>query len=108
MFSQKAARWRTVEFLFRKNLPDAILIFGRHFGFIFNLLFFPKNMSIKIILTEWKNIYSLIFAKFLKIKSQKSAILDCAVEKRSSTKCNHYFALQNLKEIFEKYVFLNF
>jgi hypothetical protein len=28
--------------------------------------------------TEWKNLYSLIFAKFLKIKSQKFAILDCA------------------------------
>jgi hypothetical protein len=41
--------------------------------------------------TEWKNLYSLIFVKFLKIKSQKSAILDCNAisrdfQKRSSTK----------------------
>jgi hypothetical protein len=40
---------------------------------------------------EWKNL-SLIFAKFLKIQSKKSANLDCAAilqdfQKRSSTKC---------------------
>jgi hypothetical protein len=30
----------SVEFWFRKNVPDAILIFGRHFIFFSNLLFF--------------------------------------------------------------------
>jgi hypothetical protein len=49
--------------------------------------FFYKNHF-----TEWKNLFSLIFAKFLKIKSQKSAILNCAAilkdfKKRSSAKC---------------------
>jgi hypothetical protein len=42
-------------------------------------------------LTEWKNLYQLIFAKFLKIKSQISAILDFAAilkafQTQSSTK----------------------
>jgi hypothetical protein len=45
----------------------------------------------KILNTEWKNLYSLILAKILKIKSQIPAILDCAAiwkdfQKRSSTK----------------------
>jgi hypothetical protein len=67
--------------------------------------FFYKNHF-----TEWKNLYSLIFAKFLKIKSQKSAILDCAAilkdfQKRFSTKCYFYLALQNVEEIFENMYF---
>jgi hypothetical protein len=57
MFSQKAAGRRFSRIFVPKNLPDAILIFGRHFGFFSNLLFFPKNMSIffiKIILQNEK------------------------------------------------------
>jgi hypothetical protein len=60
-----------------------------------------------------ENLYSLIFANFLKIKSQKSAILDCAAilkdfQKRASTKCLYYLALQNVEEIFEKKKFFEF
>jgi hypothetical protein len=48
--------------------------------------FFHKNQF-----TGCKNLHSLIFAEFSKIKRQKSAILDCAAilkdfQKRSSTK----------------------
>jgi hypothetical protein len=35
--------------LFRENLPDAILIFGRHFGFFSNLSKKYEYISIKII-----------------------------------------------------------
>jgi hypothetical protein len=41
-FPKKPLDGISVEFLFRKNPPDAILIFGRHFGFFSNL-FFPKK-----------------------------------------------------------------
>jgi hypothetical protein len=95
-FLKKPLDGVSVEILYRKNLPDAILIFGRHFGFCSNPLpfIFSKNMSIFFIknnFIECKKIHSMIFAKFMKIKSQKSAILDCAailkdLKKRSSTK----------------------
>jgi hypothetical protein len=52
--------------------------------------------------TEWKKLYSLIFAKFLKIKNQKSAILDCKnglLQKFSTTKRG---------ELFEKFLCLSF
>jgi hypothetical protein len=77
---QKATRWSFSRISVQKNLPDAILVFGRHIGIESNFLIFPENMIIfyKNHFTEWKNLYSLIFAKFLKIKRQKSAILDCA------------------------------
>jgi hypothetical protein len=63
--------------------------------------------------TEWQNLHSSIFSKFLKINSQKSAILDCATilkdfQKRSSTKFLHYLVLQIVEELFEKFHFLNF
>jgi hypothetical protein len=73
MFSQKAARRR----------------FSQLFSCLPTFYFFQKKeyFFIKIILHN-----SLIFAKFLKIKSQKSTILDCAAilkdfQKLSSTKC---------------------
>jgi hypothetical protein len=72
MFSQKPLDGVSVEFLFRKNLPDAILIFGRHFGFFSNLLFFPKNMSIffiKIILQNGKS----LFVDFCQIYENKKS-----------------------------------
>jgi hypothetical protein len=43
----------SVEFLFRKNQSEAILVFGRHFGFFSNHLFLPKT----IIIFETKTIY---------------------------------------------------
>jgi hypothetical protein len=63
--------------------------------------------------TEWKNLFSLIYAKLLKIKSQKSAILDCAAilknfQKHQQNVSTTFLALQNVKEIFKTYVFLNF
>jgi hypothetical protein len=47
-------------------------------------LYFSKKYEYlkKIHFTGWKNLYSLIFAKFLEIKSQKSAILDCAASQK--------------------------
>jgi hypothetical protein len=44
-----------VEFLFRKNQPDAILVFGHHFGSFFNYLFFPNKMYI----CELKSMYRM-------------------------------------------------
>jgi hypothetical protein len=72
---------------------------------------FLKNNAY-IFFTEWKNLYSSIFANFLKIKSQISAILDCAAimkdfQKQSSTKFRYYLVLQNVEELFEKSHFLN-
>jgi hypothetical protein len=69
----------SVEFLFRKNQSDAILVFGRHFGFSSTIDFFQKKFNIFELKSIYrtKNLYSLIFAKILKIKGQKPAILDC-------------------------------
>jgi hypothetical protein len=59
MFSQKAARRRFRRIFVKKNLSEAILIFGGYFGFFSNLLFFPKNMSnsYKHHFTEWEKIF---------------------------------------------------
>jgi hypothetical protein len=46
MFFQEAAKWRFSRISVQKNLPDSILVFGRHFEISSNFLFFPKNMSI--------------------------------------------------------------
>jgi hypothetical protein len=56
------------------------LIFGRHFDLFSGHLFFPNNMNIfeSKSIYRMEKIYSSIFAQFLKIKSQKFAILDCA------------------------------
>jgi hypothetical protein len=61
------------------------LVFGRHFDFSPTFKPFHKNQF-----AECKNLHSLIFAEFSKIKRQKSAILDCAAilknfQKHSST-----------------------
>jgi hypothetical protein len=76
----KAARWRfswisveKIVHLTPSRFLAAILIFS------LKIYFFPKNMNIfKLKSIHRMNFfYSLIFAKILKIKSQKSAILDC-------------------------------
>jgi hypothetical protein len=41
--SHKAARGH---FSWKNSPPDAILVFGCHFGFFSNRLFFPKNKNI--------------------------------------------------------------
>jgi hypothetical protein len=81
MFSQKAARRRFSRIFVQKKSTRRHLDFCPPFWIFLQPFIFSKNMSIffiKIILQNGKNLYSLIFAKFLKIKSQKSAILDCA------------------------------
>jgi hypothetical protein len=65
-FLNKPLHGVSVEFLFRKNLPDTILIFRRHFG----LVFFPISIFHTNHFAERKNLYSLIhrldFAAILK------------------------------------------
>jgi hypothetical protein len=57
----------SVEFLFRKIYPTPYWFLAA----ILDLSFiFYKNQF-----AEWKNLYSLLFAKFSKINSQKSAIV---------------------------------
>jgi hypothetical protein len=71
------------QILIKKNYQKAAT---RRFSRIFvqkkstrrHLDFWPPFPIYKNNFTEWKNLYSLILAKFLKIKTQKSAILDCA------------------------------
>jgi hypothetical protein len=36
----------SVEFMFGKNQPNTNLVFGRHFDFFSNHLFFSKNLNI--------------------------------------------------------------
>jgi hypothetical protein len=65
----------------------AFLNFSPTFNFFLKIrIFFHKNQF-----TECKNLHSLIFAEFPKIRRQKSAILDCAAilkdfQNRSSAK----------------------
>jgi hypothetical protein len=60
-----------VDFLFGKKQTDFILVFGRHFDFLSNNLFFQKKMNFKIQI-------NLQNGKSLQIKSRKPAILDFA------------------------------
>jgi hypothetical protein len=76
-----SVRWRFNR-LFNKKWPfDAILIFGRHFGccpyniFFFKVWFFLRTKTLE----ESKNILSLIFGNFSKIRLLKSAILIYAI-----------------------------
>jgi hypothetical protein len=85
MFSQKAARRRFSRIFVQKKSNLHHLDFRPPFWIFLQSFIFSKKY-------EYFFPCSLTFAKFLKIKSQKSAILDCAAilkdfQKRSATKC---------------------
>jgi hypothetical protein len=62
----------SVEFLFRKNQPDAILVFGRHFGFSATIYFCKKIdvFEVKLIYRMEKSLFSDFCQNFENKKSK--------------------------------------